>query len=54
MFQNILEFLKNNAKVAITVALAGIGGLTIGYNKGCTVGFSPSESPTPVVAPATP
>jgi hypothetical protein len=52
MFQNVIEFVKKNGKVVITVALAGIGGLTVGYNNGCTVGFSPAESPPAVTAPA--
>lgn len=52
MLDKLLEFLKNHTKVIIAVTLTGIGAVTVGYNKGCTMGFEPE--PTPQVAPATP
>lgn len=51
MFETIKDFLAKNAKVGITLALAGFGAVTLAYNKGCSASYSPE----PVVsAPASP
>lgn len=54
MFETIKDFLMKNAKVGITLALAGFGAVTLAYNKGCTASYSPDTSvtaPTSTLAP---
>lgn len=46
MLDAVKEFLAKNAKVVITLVLAGVGGVTLGYNKGCNVSFAPEVSVT--------
>lgn len=51
MLENLLKFLKDHAKVAVTVALTGVGAVTLAYQNGCHVEYTP-EAPSAVSAPA--
>jgi hypothetical protein len=53
MLDNLLKFLKDHAKVAVTLALTGIGGVTLAYQNGCHVDYTP-EPPPAQSAPASP
>ena len=53
MLEKLLTFLKDHAKVAVTIAFTGIGAVTLVYQRGCHVEFAP-EPPSAQSAPANP
>jgi hypothetical protein len=53
MLEKLFKFLKDHAKVAVTLALTGIGAVTLAYQNGCHVEYAP-EPPSAQTAPASP